>query len=332
MTPAVAAPAAPADAAARPDAAHGAASRGFAWGVLGVLVFALTMPMTRLAVGSEAAPQLPPAFVTAGRAAVAGLLSLAWLWLAAGRPDEARARGRPHLPPRELWPALAVSALGTVLGFPLGLAMALRDVPAMHASVVTGVMPLCTAVAAAVALGQRASAGFWLCAVSGCALVVAFAFVAGGGRVVAADGWLAFAVVTGAIGYVAGVRASLHLGAERAICWVLVLSLPLSLPAMLAAAPPAAVLQAATPAAWAGFAYVAVFSMWLGFFAWYRGLALGGVLRVSQAQLAQPFIALVAAVPLLGEALEPLTVGFAIAVAAVVFAGKRMPVAAPTRG
>ncbi|MFO1266199.1 MAG: DMT family transporter [Rubrivivax sp.] len=113
-----------------------------------------------------------------------------------------------------------------------------------------------------------------------------------------------------------------------AICWVLAVSLPLSLPAMLFTAPAAAVLQAATPAAWAGFAYVAVFSMWLGFFAWYRGLALGGVLRVSQVQLAQPFIALLAAVPLLGEALEPLTVGFALAVAAVVFAGKRMPVAA----
>ncbi|MFO1285388.1 MAG: DMT family transporter [Rubrivivax sp.] len=178
------------------------------------------------------------------------------------------------------------------------------------------------------ALRQRASAGFWLCAVAGCALVIAFAFIAGGGRVVAADAWLALAVVAGAIGYVAGVRASLRLGAERAICLVLDVSLPLSLPAMLFTAPAAAVLQAATPAAWAGFAYVAVFSMWLGFFAWYRGLALGGVLRVSQVQLAQPFIALLAAVPLLGEALEPLTVGFALAVAAVVFAGKRMPVAA----
>ncbi|MFO1266198.1 MAG: hypothetical protein U1F67_04945 [Rubrivivax sp.] len=88
------------------------ASRGFAWGALGVLIFALTMPMTRLAVGGATAPQLPPAFVTAGRR-----------W--PGQPEPRRlwfvGRGRLDMPPRTLLPALAVSALGTVLGFPLGL-------------------------------------------------------------------------------------------------------------------------------------------------------------------------------------------------------------------
>jgi drug/metabolite transporter (DMT)-like permease len=291
-----------------------AAARGYAWGLLGVVIFALTMPMTRLAVGDAAAPQLPPAFVTAGRAGLAGLLSLAYLFVASG--------GRLALPPRALWPLLAVSALGTVVGFPLGLAMALRDVPAMHASVVTGVIPLGTAVVAAIALRQRASAGFWLCAAAGCALVVAFAFIAGGGRLVAADAWLALAVVSTAFGYVAGARVSMHLPPEQTICWVLTLSLPLTLPAMAWTWPS----QPATAAAWAGFGYVTLFSMWLGFFAWYRGLAQGGVLRVSQTQLAQPFLALLAAVPILGERLEPLTMGFALAVVAVVFIGKRMPV------
>ena len=78
--------------------------------------------------------------------------------------------------------------------------------------------------------------------------------------------------------------------------------------------------------AWGGFAYVTLFSMWLGFFAWYRGLALGGVLRVSQVQLLQPFLALLFAVPVLGERLDGVTVVFALAVMAVVVAGKRMPV------
>ena len=291
-------------------------ARGFAWGALGVLIFALTMPMTRLAVGDQSAPQLPPAFVTAGRAAFAGLLSLGYLWSFGST--------RLTWPPRHLWALLAVSAAGTVVGFPLGLAMALREVPAMHASVVTGVIPLATAVVAALALRHRASAGFWACALLGCALVLSFALIAGGGRLVVADAWLALAVLSAACGYVTGARVSAHLSAEQAICWVLVLSLPLTLPAMALTWPA----RSASAAAWGGFAYVTLFSMWLGFFAWYRGLAQGGVMRVSQVQLAQPFLALLAAVPILGEQLEPLTVGFALAVVAVVFIGKRMPAAA----
>jgi len=303
-------------------------ARGFAWGLLGVLIFALTMPMTRLAVGDQSAPQLPPAFVTAGRAALAGLLSLVYLCIVGAQRGSSsawtlRSVHWPVLPPRRLWPLLATSAAGTVVGFPLGLAMALREVPAMHASVVTGVIPLGTAVVAALTLRQRASLGFWLCALLGCALVLAFAFIAGGGRLVVADAWLALAVASAAVGYVAGARASTQLAAEQTICWVLVMSLPLTLPAMWLTWPTAP----ASWAAWAGLAYVTLFSMWLGFFAWYRGLALGGVMRVSQTQLAQPFIALLAAVPILGERLEPLTLGFALAVVAVVFIGRRMPVA-----
>jgi drug/metabolite transporter (DMT)-like permease len=110
---------------------------------------------------------------------------------------------------------------------------------------------------------------------------------------------------------------------------VLVFSLPLTLPAMAATWPAEA--SAVRAAAWGGFAYVTLFSMWLGFFAWYRGLVLGGVMRVSQVQLLQPFLALLAAVPLLGEKLEATTVLFALAVVAVVFVGKRMPVRAPVR-
>ena len=91
------------------------ASRGFALGLLGVAIFALTLPMTRLAVGDASAPQLPPAFVTAGRAALAGLLSVVYLrWIGAARPVRAH------------WGALAVCAIGTVVGFPLFLALALR--------------------------------------------------------------------------------------------------------------------------------------------------------------------------------------------------------------
>jgi drug/metabolite transporter (DMT)-like permease len=293
-------------------------SRGYALGLLGVAIFALTLPMTRLAVGDVSAPQLTPAFVTAGRAALAGLLSIAYLrWVHA------------PLPSRTQWGSLALCAAGTVLGFPLFLALALRHVEAMHAAVVTGVLPLGTAVAAALLLRQRASIGFWFCALLGCALVLAFATLQSGGGLSAADGLLLLAVASASIGYVAGARVSAVLPAEQVICWVLVLSLPLTLPAM-AATWPADPRAVAAPA-WVGFGYVTLFSMWLGFFAWYRGLVLGGVMRVSQVQLLQPFLALLSAVPLLGERLEPSTVLFALAVAAVVFAGKRLPLRAAAR-
>jgi drug/metabolite transporter (DMT)-like permease len=290
-------------------------SRGLMLGLLGVAIFALTLPMTRLAVGDVGAPQLPPSFVTAGRAALAGLLSIGYLrWV--GAP----------LPARAHWGALAVCAIGTVVGFPLVVALALRHVDAMHAAVVTGVLPLGTAVAAALFLRQRASLGFWVCAVAGCALVIAFAALQGRGSLSAADGALLLAVASASIGYVAGARVSAALPAEQVICWVLAGSLPLTLPAMLATWPSET--TAIRAASWFGFGYVTLFSMWLGFFAWYRGLVLGGVMRVSQVQLLQPFLALLAAVPLLGEKLDAATLLFALVVAAVVFVGKRMPVRA----
>ena len=288
-------------------------TRGYALGALGVVIFAMTLPMTRLAVGDAADPQLPPAFVTAGRAAVAGGLSLLYL-LAVRAP----------WPARRQVPALAVSALGTVLGFPIGIALALREVPAMHAAVITGVLPLATAVLGALAMRQRPSLGFWVCAVAGCALVLAFAVWQGSGRLGVADGWLLLAVLSAAAGYVAGARVTMAMPAQQVICWVLVGSLPFTLPAMLWWWPLAPV-QAS---AWLGFAYTALFSMWLGFFAWYRGLALGGVVRVSQVQLLQPFLALLFAVPVLGERLEPATLLFSLAIVAVVVVGKRMPVRA----
>ncbi len=284
--------------------------KGLWLGLLGVVIFALTLPMTRLAVGPAGDPQLPPLFVTAGRAAFAGLLSLAFL-LVTRAP-------RPHA---GQFGAFAASALGTVVGFPLFAALALRHVDAMHAAVVTGLMPLATAVAAALWFRQRASNGFWACAVTGCVLVLAFAFVQGSGRLTPADGLLLLAVASAAIGYVAGAQLAMQMRAEQVICWVLVLSLPLTLPVTLVAWPDHPVRLSA----WGGFTYVTLFSMWLGFFAWYRGLAVGGAVRVSQVQLVQPFLSLLFAVPLLGEQLALQTVMFSLAVIATVFIGKRMP-------
>lgn len=289
-------------------------------GVAGVLMFGLTTPLTRLAVGASAAPQLPPELVVAGRAAVAGLLSVLYLaWVRAPRPG----RGQ--------WLELALGGAGVVFGFPFFLGWAVREVDATHAAVITGLLPLSTAVIAALRLRQRPSLGFWACAVLGCVLVLLYAALQGGGRLTWADGLLLAAVLSASFGYVSGARLSAQgMAPEQVICWMLVLCLPLSLPASAwQLVDHLAVLPRVTPAAWAAFAYLAVVSMWLGFFAWYRGLAIGGTLRVSQVQLIQPFVSMLAAVPLLGERLEGVTVLFALAVIATVMLGKRMATPAP---
>lgn len=298
--------------------------RGLWLGFLGVTIFALTLPMTRLAVGDTTAPQLHPSFVTFGRAAVAGGLALVYLaWL--------RHRGRLNLPLPAEWTLLTFTALGVVLGFPLGLAMALREVPSTHAAVVTGLLPLATACVAAVWLRQRPSHAFWLLSLLGTALVLTFmAWQAGGMRLSRSDAWLLVAMASASLGYVGGASLTPRLGAEQVICWVLLMSLPVTLPLSLWFQPTSPANVAAS--SWLAFGYVAVFSMWLGFFAWYRGLALGGPVRVSQVQLLQPFLSLMFAVPLLGETLDAATLIFGLAVTLTVLLGKRTSIQTTTQG
>jgi drug/metabolite transporter (DMT)-like permease len=283
-------------------------------GVLGVAFFAVTLPMTRLATGTQAAPQLSPWFVTLGRAALAGVLSVVFL-LATRSPR----------PQRVHWKPLGMAVLGNAIGYPLLLAYALRVVSASHAAVITALLPLVTAACAAWVLHQRARLGFWLCAIAGSALVVAFSLLragshGGGFGFEWADVLLVGAVVAASLGYIYGAQVTPALGAERVICWVCVMALPVTLPGTLLLWPE----QPVASSAWVGFVYVGVFSMWMGFFAWYRGLAMGGALRVSQTQLLQPFLSILAAVPLLGEPLDVVTLGFAAAVVATVVAGKKL--------
>lgn len=290
--------------------------KGLWLGLLGVVIFALTLPMTRLAVGSPQAPELSGVFIALGRAVVAALLSAAFL-LATRAP----------LPRREQWLPLAITSGGVVFGFPLFTSIAMRHVEAVHASVIVGVLPLATAAVGAWLHRQRPSTGFWLCAALGSALVVGFAVLrsgngSGGPSIQPADLLLLAAMGCAAVGYAYGARLSQHMRAEHVICWALVIALPLTLPAAALARPT----QTHQAAVWLGFAYVAVFSAWLGFFAWYRGLALGGTVRVSQVQLVQPFLGMLFAVPLLGETLDATTIGFSLAVIATVFIGKKMPV------
>ena len=285
-------------------------------GVLGVAMFAVTLPMTRLATGTVDAPQLSPWFVTLGRAALAGVCSVIFL-LATRSP----------VPQRQHWKPLGIAVLGNAVGYPLLLAYALRVVTASHAAVITALLPLVSAMVAAWVLHQRARLGFWVCAVIGSLLVLVFSVLRAqqhSGGVEFGFEWadllLVGAVIAASFGYIFGAKVTPALGAERVICWVCVMALPVTLPATLVLWPS----QPIATSAWVGFVYVGLFSMWIGFFAWYRGLALGGALRVSQTQLLQPFLSILAAIPLLGEPLDLVTLGFAAAVVATVVIGKRL--------
>jgi drug/metabolite transporter (DMT)-like permease len=287
--------------------------QGLWLGFAGVAIFALTLPMTRLAVGTPEAPLMSGAFIAFGRAAVAAALSVVFLLVT-----------RAPWPRRRDWLPLLATSAGVVFGFPLFTSVAMRYVEAIHASVIVGMLPLATALVGALLHRQRPSAGFWLCAAFGAALVVAFAVLRSGQGLSlhAADLLLLAAIACAAVGYGYGARLAQTMRAEHVICWALVISWPVTLPLALWTQP-----QAPVPAsAWAAFGYVALFSMWIGFFAWYRGLALGGTVRVSQVQLVQPFLSMLFAVPLLGERLDAVTLGFGLAVIATVFAGRRMPV------
>ena len=278
---------------------------GLAWGLVGVVAFSVTLPATRAAVA-----HLDPVFVGLGRAVVAAVLAATALAATRSpRPTIAQMR------------ELAVVALGVVVGFPLLSAYAMRQVPASHGAVLTGLLPLATAGAAAWLAHERPRRRFWGWAAFGSAVVVAYALWRGGGAPHAADLLLVGAVAAAAIGYAKGAALSRTLPGWQDISWALVLSAPfLAVPTWLAAD---ARLASAPWTAWAGFAYVAAVSMYLGFFAWYRGLAQGGIAAVGQVQLLQPFLTIVAAALLLGEALDPLTFVAAGLVIASIAMGRR---------
>jgi drug/metabolite transporter (DMT)-like permease len=285
--------------------------KAYLLGILGVVIFAITFPMTRLAVGTVEAPQLSPWFSALGRAAVAGILSLFYLALT-----------RTPKPAKEDWLPLALTSLCIVFGFPILTTWALRYVEAIHASVLYGFLPLMTAAIGAYMTRQRPSLGFWLCAALGSVLVIAYSVIRNDSTWIIhpADFLLFAAMLFAAYGYAKGAVVTAHLGAERVICWALVISLPITLPAALVLWPS----QSISTASWLGFGYISVFSMWLGFFAWYRALAIGGTVRISQIQLIQPFLSMAFAVPILGERLDLLTVGFAALVITTVFIGKKL--------
>ncbi|GAA4451910.1 DMT family transporter [Phytohabitans houttuyneae] len=289
---------------------------GLGLGALGVLAFSLSLPFTRVAV-----QQLDPWFVAFGRAVGAALL--AWAYL--------RLTGAPPPTPRQ-WRRLSVVALGVVVGFPLFTSLALTTQTSAHGAVVITVLPAMTAVFAVLRAGERPPPLFWVAIAAGMLAVLAFLVTSGTvrGALSAADLFLLVAVILCGLGYAEGGALARELGGARTICWALVLSLPVTLTVTLGAAwlhPPRA-----GAGAWSAFAYLTAVSMFLGFFAWYAGLARGGIARVGQIQLAQPVLTLLWSALLLGEEVTPASIGAAVVVLGCVVLTQRTRAPMATMG
>ena len=279
-------------------------------GLIGVVIFGLTMPATRAAV-----LELDPVFITLGRALLAALLAAITLAIA-----------RPQPPQRRDWGRLFWFSVCSIIGFPLLMTTAMQFAPASHAAVVLAVLPLLTAMAGVLVARERPSPAFWACGIAGTAVVLVYALLSGGGSgdLHWADLLLAAAALSAATAYALGGEMSHRIGGWEVISWALVVSAPVILLLFLVLSPP--INWQASASAWSGFLYVAVFSQFLGFFAWNKGMSLGGIAKIGQMQLLQPFVTLVAAYLLLGESIGWMELFFSAVVVGLVALGWRMRV------
>ncbi len=280
-------------------------SLGLILGLLGVTIFGGSLPATRIAVSGG----LDPWFVTSGRALIAGLVGIGLLTI-----------HRARVPYGELR-TIVLIALTLVIGFPAALAIASQTVPAAHGGVILGLLPLATAVAAVPLAGERPSLVFWLLSIVGGGLVIAFALREGNTAIVGGDIFLGVAVALTGIGYTLSGLMARRIPGWQVSAWPLVVAFPFAIAGLVAFWPAA---SASIPwSAWFGVIYGGVMTQFVGYAIWNQALALGGVSRVGQLQLLQPFVTFAIAGVFLDERIDTVMIGFAVAVVVVVALGRR---------
>lgn len=282
------------------------ASKGWLNGLIGVVIFAGSLPATRIGVLG-----FSPEFLTTSRAAIAGVIGLICLILFK--------QVKPNL---QQLKTLIIVAFGVVIGFPLFTALALQTISSSHAIIFVGLLPLSTAIFAVFRGGEKPTLQFWLFAILGSCLVLIFMFFENKSLSLSlGDLYMLAAIVVCGLGYAEGGKLSSELGGWQVICWALVVALPIMLLgsvyyfpdhyANISIAPILALL------------YVSLFSMLIGFVFWYKGLALGGIAKVGQIQLLQPFIGLMLSAFLLGEHISLAMILVSISVVACVVMAKK---------
>ena len=292
-------------AAGAPTSVH---REGLAWAFAGVLMFSFSVPLTKVAVGG-----FSPFLTATGRAVIAGVLAAALL-----------AVRRAPLPPAQQLRPLLYTMLGAVFGWPILLALALQRTTSAHVAVIAAFMPLTTALIAVLRTHERVTWQFWAAAGAGTAALVAFALsrAGGGSGDLVADGLVVAAVVASSWCYVEGATITRVMPGWQVISWVVVLALPVTIPASVLVWWSAGGYHP-TSAQWASLALLGISSMYLGFFAWYRGLSLAGIARGGQVQQLQALLTLLWSALLLGEHVTAPTVLVALAVIASVVWAQR---------
>ena len=281
-------------------------SKGMLIGLLGIMVLSLTLPVSKIAVVT-----FNPYFLTFGRALLAGLVALAYLYYK-----------QAPIPSKSDFVKIILIALGVVIGFPIFTTLAMKDGSSSHGAVILGVMPLVTTVIGVIRFRERPSVGFWLVAILGAGLVIIYALLKSSGSFAYVDSLLILGGFCACIGYVEGGELSKKINPRTVISWALVISLPISTVLTYFSFDPMYLYSDAT--AWTSFVYLSLCPMFLGFFLWYEGLAIGGIARVSQVQLIQPFCTLLASNIILGEPLTPINMIFALLVVSTVILSRKM--------
>lgn len=274
---------------------------GWLNGFIGVVLFSGSLPATRMAVLA-----FDPVFVTLARASIAGLLALVTLVIFKEKRPEKKQLG-----------PLCIVAIGCVVGFPLLSALALQHITSAHSIVFIGILPVSTAVFGIIRGGERPKPIFWLFSALGSLLVIGYALAQGLTASPIGDVLMILSVILCGLGYAEGAKLTKTLGGWQVISWALVLSLPIMLPLAFISMPPS--FNDVPMGAWGSLAYVSLFSMFIGFVFWYKGLAQGGTATIGQLQLLQPFFGLVLAAWLLHEQVSigmlAVTVGVILCVA-----------------
>jgi drug/metabolite transporter (DMT)-like permease len=277
---------------------------GLLWALLAVFLWSFTVPLTKVAVEGFNA-----VLTATGRAAIAGTVAAVVLVIR-----------RVPVPPRHLWKPLGFVMFGSVFGWPILMSLALLRTTAAHASVIAAFMPLATAILAVALTHERVTRAFWVAATIGTAGVVGFSLsrseLTGGSLV--ADALLILGVLAACLGYIYGAEATKAIPGWQVISWVVVMALPVTLPASLVLWWLTKDSYSPTGSQWGAMILLGISSMYLGFFAWYRGLSQAGVAYGGQVQQLQVLFSLLWSAVLLGEAVTWITVGAAIVVIAAV--------------
>jgi len=290
-------------------------NKGFILGFVGILIFSVTSPATKLALGISN-DQMSPEFVTFGRVTLAGSLSLLYLIIF-----------KKKIPKLKYFLNFSVIALAITIGFPLFLSLGLVHSTSIHSGVILAFLPLVTAIFASFYFKYKASFGFWVCALVGCLLIVIYTIlhaqnIKEATSVSYSDILFFIAVISASIGYNVGAKLTKIMSSIDVISWVLASAMPFHFFFAIYYFPKNEIHLSA----WLGFVYVSLFSQWIGFFAWYKGLEIGGAVRVSQIQLLMPFFTFAFSIILLGETLDFLSIAFSLAIISLIYFSRKMTV------